>query len=205
MRHDEAGNATIVVIAIALLLSASGAEPASAHGGGDIAGGFAGGFGHPLFGPDHVAAMVAVGLWGAMLGPPAIWLLPIAFPLVMAFGGVLGIVAVQMPRVEVGIAISAIVLGLMIALAVRAPLVVAVAVVSAFAILHGHAHGSELPPGADAIAFSAGFVIATGLLHVGGIGLGLATRRPAGRIAVRIMGAAIAGAGVIFLRTAVWL
>jgi len=205
MRHDEAGNATIVVIAIALLLSASGAEPASAHGGGDIAGGFAGGFGHPLFGPDHVAAMVAVGLWGAMLGPPAIWLLPIAFPLVMAFGGVLGIVAVPMPRVEVGIAISAIVLGLMIALAVRAPLVVAVAVVSAFAILHGHAHGSELPPGADAIAFSAGFVIATGLLHVGGIGLGLATRRPAGRIAVRIMGAAIAGAGVIFLRTAVWL
>jgi len=205
MRHDEAGNATIAVVAIALLLSDSGAEPASAHGGGDIAGGFAGGFGHPLFGPDHVAAMVAVGLWGAMLGPPAIWLLPIAFPLVMAFGGVLGIVAVQMPRVEVGIAISAIVLGLMIALAVRAPLVVAVAVVSAFAILHGHAHGSELPPGADAIAFSAGFVIATGLLHVGGIGLGLATRRPAGRIAVRIMGAAIAGAGVIFLRTAVWL
>ena len=205
MRHDEAGNATIAVVAIALLLSDSGAEPASAHGGGDIAGGFAGGFGHPLFGPDHVAAMVAVGLWGAMLGPPAIWLLPIAFPLVMAFGGVLGIVAVPMPRVEVGIAISAIVLGLMIALAVRAPLVVAVAVVSAFAILHGHAHGSDLPPGADAIAFSAGFVIATGLLHVGGIGLGLVMRWPAGRIAVRIMGAAIAGAGVIFLRTAVWL
>jgi len=205
MRHDEAGNATIAVIAIALLLSASGAEPASAHGGGDIAGGFAGGFGHPLFGPDHVAAMVAVGLWGAMLGPPAIWLLPIAFPLVMAFGGVLGIVAVPMPRVEVGIAISAIVLGLMIALAVRAPLVVAVAVVSAFAILHGHAHGSDLPPGADAIAFSAGFVIATGLLHVGGIGLGLVMRWPAGRIAVRLIGAAIAGAGVIFLRTAVWL
>ena len=205
MRPDEARNATIAVIAIALLLSASGAEPASAHGGGDIAGGFAGGFGHPLFGPDHVAAMVAVGLWGAMLGPPAIWLLPVAFPLVMAFGGILGIVAVPMPRVEVGIAISAIVLGLMIALAVRAPLVVALAVVSAFAILHGHAHGSELPPGADAIAFSAGFVIATGLLHVGGISLGLVTRWPVGRIAVRLIGAAIGGAGVIFLRTAVWL
>src|SRR5215470_5890660 len=205
MRHDEARSATIAVIAIALLLSASSAEPVSAHGGGDIAGGFAGGFGHPLFGPDHVAAMVAVGLWGAMLGPPAIWLLPVAFPLVLAFGGILGIVAVPMPRVEVGIAISAIVFGLMIALAVRAPLVVALAVVSAFAILHGHAHGSELPPGADAIAFSAGFVIATGLLHVGGIGLGLVTRWPAGRIAVRLIGAAIAGAGVIFLRTAVWL
>ena len=106
--------------------------------------------------------MVAVGLWGAVLGPPAIWLLPIAFPLVMAFGGVLGIAAVPMPRVEVGIAVSAIVLGVMVALAVRAPLAVAVAAVSAFAIFHGHAHGAELPPGADAIAFSAGFVMATG-------------------------------------------
>ena len=199
------GNGTIRAIAIALLLSAAGAAPASAHGGGDITGGFVGGFAHPLFGPDHIAAMVAVGLWGAVLGPPAIWLLPIAFPLVMAFGGVLGIAAVPMPRVEVGIAVSAIVLGLMVALAVRAPLAVAVAAVSAFAIFHGHAHGAELPPGADAIAFSAGFVMATGLLHVCGIGLGLATRWQAGRVAVRIVGAAIAGAGVIFLRAALSL
>jgi len=203
--YDEAGDRTIRAIAIALLLSAAGAAPASAHGGGDIAGGFVGGFAHPLFGPDHIAAMVAVGLWGAVLGPPAIWLLPIAFPLVMAFGGVLGIAAVPMPRVEVGIAVSAIVLGLMVALAVRAPLAVAIAAVSAFAIFHGHAHGAELPPGADAIAFSAGFVMATGLLHVCGIGLGLATRWPAGRVAVRMVGAAIAGAGVIFLRAALSL
>src|SRR5215470_18201540 len=118
MRHDEARSATIAVIAIALLLSASSAEPVSAHGGGDIAGGFAGGFGHPLFGPDHVAAMVAVGLWGAVLAPPAIWLLPVAFPRVMAFGGVLGIAAVPVPRVEVGIAISAMVLELIVAIAV---------------------------------------------------------------------------------------
>jgi len=101
-----------------LLLSAFFAVSASAHGGGDIAGGFAGGFGHPLFGPDHVAAMVAVGLWGAVLAPPAIWLLPVAFPRVMAFGGVLGIAAVPVPRVEVGIAISAMVLELMVAIAV---------------------------------------------------------------------------------------
>jgi urease accessory protein len=199
------GTGKIRAIAIALLLSAAGAAPASAHGGGDIAGGFVGGFAHPLFGPDHIAAMVAVGLWGAVLGPPAIWLLPVAFPLVMAFGGVLGIAAVPMPRVEVGIAVSAVVLGLMVALAVRAPLAVAVAAVSAFAIFHGHAHGAELPPGADAIAFSAGFVMATGFLHVCGIGLGLATRWPAGRVAVRIAGAAIAGAGVIFLRAALSL
>jgi len=91
-----------------------------------------------------------------------------------------------------------------VALAVRAPLAAAIAVVSAFAIFHGHAHGAELPPGADAIAFSAGFVIATGLLHVCGIGLGLATRWPAGWLAVRLVGAAIAGAGVIFLRAALW-
>jgi urease accessory protein len=149
--------------------------------------------------------MVAVGLWGALLGPPALWLLPVAFPLVMAFGGVLGIAAAPIPRVEIGIAVSAIVLGLMVALAVRAPLVVAVAAVSAFAIFHGHAHGAELPPGTDAIAFSAGFVIATGLLHVCGIGLGLAARWPTGKLAVRFAGAAIAVAGVVFLRTALSL
>jgi urease accessory protein len=193
---------TIPTILIGMLLCAAGAAPAIAHGGGDIAGGFVGGFAHPLFGPDHVAAMVAVGLWGAVLGPPALWLLPVAFPLVMAFGGVLGIAAVPLPRVEVGIAVSAIVLGLVVAFAVRVPLALAVAVVSAFAIFHGYAHGTELPPGADAIAFSAGFVIATGLLHVCGIGLGLASRWPAGRIAVRFAGVAIAGAGVIFLRAA---
>src|SRR6516162_8236979 len=119
-------------------MSAAGATPALAHGGGDIAGGFAGGFAHPLFGPDHVAAMVAVGLWGAVLGPPALWLLPVAFPLVMAFGGVLGIASVPLPRVEIGIGVSAIVLGLMVAFAVRTPPTVAVAAVSAFAIFHGH-------------------------------------------------------------------
>jgi urease accessory protein len=146
--------------------------------------------------------MVAVGLWGAVLGPPALWRLPVAFPLVMALGGVLGIVAVPMPRVEVGIAVSAIVLGLMVAFAVRAPLALAVAVVSVFAVFHGYAHGAELPPGANAIAFSAGFVIATGLLHLAGIGLGLAARWPAGRVAARLAGVAIAAAGVIFLRAA---
>jgi urease accessory protein len=189
-------------VAIALVLLAAGIGPACAHGGGDVAGGFIGGFAHPLFGADHVAAMVAVGLWGAVLGPPALWLLPVVFPLVMAFGGVLGIAAVPLPRVEIGIAASAIVLGLMVAFALRAPLALAVAVVAAFAIFHGYAHGAELPPGADAIAFSAGFVIATGLLHLCGIGMGLAARWPAGRVAVRLAGAAIATAGVIFLRAA---
>ena len=185
-------------VAIAVLATAATA-PALAHGGGDIAGGFAGGFAHPLSGPDHVAAMVAVGLWGALLGPPALWLLPVAFPLVMAFGGVLGVAGMPLPRVETGIAVSAIVLGLMVAFAVRAPLGVAVAAVAVFAVFHGYAHGAELPPGSDAIAFSAGFVVATGLLHLGGIGLGLTAQRPAGRTAVRLAGAAIAVAGLVFL------
>jgi len=172
--------------------------PAFAHTG-ESAGGFLAGLAHPVFGPDHVIAMVAVGLWGAFLGPPAIWLLPIVFPLVMAFGGVLGILGVPLPAVETGIASSAIVLGLMVALAARPPLWVAAVLVGTFAIFHGYAHGTELPEDANAVAFSAGFVIATGLLHLTGIALGLLARWPAGRIAVRGAGAAIALAGLAYL------
>jgi urease accessory protein len=180
----------------------AGSSRAFAHGGGDVASGFTGGFAHPLFGPDHVAAMVAVGLWGAILGPPALWLLPVAFPLVMASGGVLGIVGVPIPGVEIGIAVSAIILGVMVAFSVRAPLAVALALVAAFAVFHGHAHGAELPAGSDAIAFSAGFVVATGLLHLCGIGIGVTMRWPAGRVAVRLAGGVIAVAGIVFLRAA---
>jgi urease accessory protein len=143
--------------AIALLL-ATASTPASAHTG-SMSGGFVGGFAHPLFGLDHVVAMVAVGLWGAFLGAPAIWLLPIVFPLVMAMGGVIGILGVPLPGVEIGIAISAIVLGLMVALAAKPPLPIAAAIVGMFAIFHGHAHGAELPPGVDAVAYSIGFVV----------------------------------------------
>jgi len=131
------------------------AVPALAHTGSS-AGGFVGGFAHPLFGPDHVVAMVAVGLWGAFLGPPAIWLLPILFPLVMAFGGVVGILGVPLPGVETAIAMSAVVLGSMVALAARPPLWIAALLVGVFAIFHGHAHGTELPPGADIVAYSVG-------------------------------------------------
>jgi urease accessory protein len=144
--------------------------------------------------------MVAVGLWGAFLGAPGIWLLPIVFPLVMAVGGIIGILGIPLPAVETGIAISAVVLGLMVALAARPPLWVAAVLVGAFAIFHGHAHGTELPPGADAVAYSIGFVVATGLLHLAGIGFGLLARWPSGRYAVRAAGGAIALAGLAFLR-----
>jgi urease accessory protein len=185
-----------VAFSIATVLLA--AAPALAHTG-SVAGGFLGGFAHPVFGPDHVVAMVAVGLWGAFLGAPAIWLLPVVFPLVMAFGGVMGIIGVPIPAVETGIATSAVVLGLMVALKARPPLWVAALLVGAFAIFHGHAHGAELPAGADAVAYSLGFVIATGLLHLCGIAFGLLARWPAGRIAVQTAGGAIALAGIVFL------
>ncbi|MGB9367618.1 MAG: HupE/UreJ family protein [Xanthobacteraceae bacterium] len=173
-------------------------SPAFAHTG-ETAGGFLAGITHPVFGPDHIIAMVAVGMWGVFLGAPAIWLLPIVFPLVMALGGVLGIIGVPLPAVEAGIASSAIVLGLMVALAARPPLWVAAVLVGAFAIFHGYAHGQELPDGANAVAFSAGFVIATGLLHLTGIAFGLLARWPAGRLAVRGAGGAIALIGLAYL------
>src|SRR6266540_5628992 len=194
MRRSELLPRSLLVLA-ALFVAA----PSFAHTGDGFSGGFSGGFGHPIFGPDHVAAMVAVGLWGAFLGPPAIWLLPIVFPLVMAFGGVLGILGVPLPGVETAIAMSAVVLGLMVALAARPPLWVAAVLVGAFAIFHGHAHGAELPAGADAVAYSLGFVIATGLLHLAGVAFGLTAGWPAGRIAVRTAGGAIALAGIAFL------
>ncbi len=183
---------------LAILLCLTAAAPALAHTGG-VAGGSVGGLMHPVFGPDHVAAMVAVGLWGAFLGSPAIFILPIVFPLVMALGGTLGILGVPLPGVEIGIAVSAAVLGMMVALAARPPLWVAAVIVGAFAIFHGHAHGAELPPGADALAYSVGFVITTGLLHLAGIAFGLLARWPVGRLAVRTSGGVIAIAGLMFL------
>ena len=184
----------LVTVALAAL-----AGSAAAHTGSDGLGGFASGFMHPILGWDHVIAMVAVGLWGAFLGKPAIWVLPIVFPLVMAFGGALGVAGVPIPSVETGIALSAIVLGGMVAFAARPPLWVAAVIVGAFAIFHGHAHGTELPESANPLAYSVGFVVATGLLHLAGIAFGLVVRWPAGKVAVRASGAAIATAGVAFL------
>src|SRR5689334_4720986 len=165
------------LVAVVLWLLWMTSLSAFAHTG-DVSGGFAGGFVHPLFGADHVAAMVAVGLWGAVLGPPAIVVLPVVFLLVMAAGGVFGILGLPLPGVEIGIAVSAALLGMMVALAARPPLWAAAVLVGVFAIFHGHAHGAELPPGADALAFSAGFVIATGCLHLAGIAFGLLARWP---------------------------
>jgi urease accessory protein len=183
---------------IAALLIAY-ASTANAHEAAGITGGFISGFLHPVLGWDHVVAMVAVGLWGAFLGSPAIWILPVVFPLVMAFGGALGVIGVPVPAVETGIAASAIVLGSMVAFAIRPPIWVAAIIVGAFAIFHGHAHGTELPNAANPLAYSFGFVLSTGLLHLSGIAFGLLVRWPAGKVAVQAGGGLIALVGVGFL------
>lgn len=166
--------------------------------GGDGAG-FLMGLFHPVSGLDHVLAMIAVGLWGAQLGAPAVWLLPVTFPLVMAFGGMLGLMGVHLPGVEVGIAVSGLVLGLAVLAEARPRLWLAAVVVGCFGVFHGHAHGTELPPGQNGMLYSVGFVIATGLLHAAGIALGVAHRWPAGRVALRVAGAGVAAAGAFFL------
>ena len=182
---------------VALLLI--GSSNAFAHSGEGITGGFISGALHPIAGLDHVTAMVAVGILGAFLGRPAIWVLPIVFPLVMAVGGIMGLMGIPVPAIETGIAVSSIVLGTMIALALKPPLWIAAIIVAAFAIFHGHAHGTELPNAANALSYSVGFVIATGLLHLAGIAIGELVRWSTGKIIARIIGGLIALAGVGFL------
>lgn len=170
-----------------------------AHPRGGEASGLLSGLSHPVSGLDHVLAMIAVGLWGAQLGTPAVWLLPVTFPMVMAFGGTLGLVGVHLPGVEIGIALSALGLGAAVLFEARPKLWIAAALVGFFAIFHGHAHGTELPAGANGALYSLGFVIATGLLHATGIGIGLIHRWPVGRAALRWAGALVALAGLAFL------
>jgi urease accessory protein len=184
---------------IALALCTLYVGVVQAHVGIGVAGGFSSGFMHPIFGWDHIVAMVAVGLWGAFLGAPAIWILPVVFPLVMAIGGSLGVLGVPLPAVEIGIALSAIVLGAMVAFAARPPIWLAACVVGVFAIFHGYAHGMELPKAANPLAYSLGFVIATGMLHICGIAIGLLASWPAGKVVVRLGGGVIALAGIGFL------
>lgn len=152
-------------------------EHAQAHIVAGESGGFLSGMKHPWSGWDHICAMVAVGLWGAQLGMPAIWILPVTFPVIMSIGGFLGLIGVEFPGLqkgdEIGIALSAVLLGLMVLLKVRPPLALAMVLVGFFGLCHGWAHGHELPPGESGLLYSIGFVIATGTLHAVGITIGL--------------------------------
>lgn len=167
------------------------------------AAGLTSGLSHPVSGLDHVLAMIAVGLWGAQLGKPAVWVLPVAFPMVMAFGGMLGLLGVDLPAIEIGIAASAIALGIAVLAEAKPKLWIAAVVVAFFAVFHGHAHGTELPEGANGLLYSIGFVVATGLLHGAGVGIGLVHRWPAGKVALRAAGACVCLGGMYFLYGAV--
>lgn len=189
-----------LVVAAAL---AATSLPTFAHSETGQASGFLTGFAHPFSGLYHILAMVAVGLWGAQLGAPAIWILPLTFPLVMAFGGFLGLVGVGIPGVELGIAASAVLLGAAVMTERRIPLFAAAALVGFFAIFHGHAHGTELPPGQSGLLYSLGFVVATGCLHAIGIAAGAVHRWPSGKVALRVAGSVVSLAGLVFLWRAV--
>ncbi|HZZ33983.1 MAG TPA: HupE/UreJ family protein [Phenylobacterium sp.] len=185
-----------------ILLTLTLPSAAAAHVVRGEAVGFVSGFKHPISGLDHIVAMVAVGLWGAQLGRPAIWLLPVTFPLVMAFGGFLGLIGLHLPGSEIAIALSGVCLGAAVLAEFRPPLWVAAIMVGLFGLFHGYAHGAELPPGDNALLYSLGFVLATGLLHASGIALGVAHRWQWGRLALRGTGAAILSCGAFFLWTA---
>lgn len=175
------------------------AESALAHVRTGEATGFLTGFRHPMSGGDHVLAMLAVGLWGAQLGAPAIWVLPVAFPTVMAVGGMLGLVGVPLPGIEYGIAASAILLGFAVMSELRPRLPVAAVWVGVFAVFHGYAHGTELPPGQNPLLYSMGFVVATGCLHAIGITVGTVHRWAVGRALLRAAGAVVAMGGAFFM------
>ncbi len=181
--------------ALALLLLCACAS-VRAHSGEANASGFLAGVLHPLTGFDHLLAMVAVGIWGATLGLPLVWALPVAFPMLMVVGGILGITGVPLPFIESGIAVSVVVLGLSIAAAWRAPVPVALAIVAVFGVFHGYAHGAELPKSASPAAYVAGFVLCTGALHLTGIALGTLKRLRHGALTLRASGGLIAVAGV---------
>jgi urease accessory protein len=174
--------------------------PVAAHMGTGLPGGFVSGFMHPLGGFDHLLAMVSVGVWGAFLGRPLVYVLPVVFPMMMVAGALMGMFGVGLPRVEVGIALSVLVLGSCIAMALRAPAWAATLVVASFAVFHGYAHGKELPSAADPFGYSVGFVLVTGLLHVAGICLGALRDWRGGVVAIRGLGAVIAvlGAGYLY-------
>ncbi len=196
----KTGRQQVMAQALTLfLLTILCTQVAFAHPQKGEAVGFLTGFRHPVSGLDHVLAMVAVGLWGAQLGAPAIWVLPVAFPMVMAMGGMLGLMGIPLPGIEYGIALSAVLLGAAVMFEIRPPLWVAATLVGIFAVCHGHAHGTELPSGQSALLYSLGFVIATGCLHGVGIAIGTIHRWAWGQRVLRVAGAGVALAGVVFM------
>lgn len=193
----------VLGLAVAAILALG--APAEAHTGAHVAGGIAGGLGagfaHPMFGLDHLLAMVSVGALGAVIGGVALWALPATFMGVMVAGGLLALAGIELPGVELGIAASLVVFGALLAARVGLPVMLSVAIVAVFALFHGHAHGNEVPEMASPAAYVLGFVAATGLLHLVGIGIArLATRLPRfADVSVRVAGGAVAACGLLLI------
>lgn len=184
-------------IPLALAALAVTAVPAFAHLNPEEHGSFMAGFSHPLFGLDHILVMVAVGLWAAQIGGKALWGVPAAFVTTMAVGFGLALAGIDLPFVEPAILASVVALGLLVAMAVKLDTAASAAIVATFALFHGHAHGGELGS-AGAFEFGVGFVVATALLHIVGIGFGLGIARlSGGAIAARILGAITALIGLV--------
>jgi len=160
---------------------------------------FAAGVTHPLTGIDHIAVMVVVGLWAALKGGRALWVWPATFVGVMLIGGLLGLAHLPLPHVEPAILASVVTLGILVALATELPVWAGALVIGAFAVFHGHAHGSEVPVAISGSAYLAGFAMATGLLHGVGIGFALLATRMQARPVVRLAGLAcvLVGFGLI--------
>lgn len=186
--------ATVALFAIGL------PSLAHAHAGIGHASGWAHGLAHPVGGLDHVCAMIAVGLWAAQMRGRAVWLVPLTFVTVMALGGALGMAAVPLAYTEQGIVMSLLALGVLIAAAVRLPLAVSAALVGVFAVFHGYAHGAEMPQSASGLAYAAGFMLATALLHASGIGMALFAGKTGRAEWLRLAGVAITlcGGGLLF-------
>jgi len=189
------------LLSLAAAATAGFSTAALAHVGDHSHMSFTEGLLHPFTGLDHVLAMVAIGLWASQLGGRALWLLPLTFPAVMAVGAVLGMSGVALPGVEIGIAGSVMVLGAVVALALRPSLAISIPLIGAFALLHGYSHGIELPTGASALSYGTGFMAATLVLHAVGIATGLIAGRLPIRFAARTAGGAIAVLGVVLLVT----
>ncbi|HEY8567142.1 MAG TPA: HupE/UreJ family protein [Beijerinckiaceae bacterium] len=186
-------------LALAALASVLAAEPALAHTGVGATHGFVAGLTHPLFGLDHVCAMVAVGLWAALAGGRAVWAWPLAFVGVMVAGALLGLAGLSLPGVEVMIAGSVFAFGIAVALRAPLPVLVGAVICGLFALFHGHAHGTELPAEASAALYVAGFALATALLHAVGLSLGLLLARLDRVWTPRLVGSAVAATGMVLL------
>lgn len=186
-------------VASVLFLGATAAfAPAAlAHAGGPAHDGFAAGLSHPFTGLDHVLAIGAVGLWAAQRGGRAARVLPFVFLLAMALGAVLGTIGLALPGIETGIAISCLVLGACVAAEVRVGTAAATGLVAAFAVLHGHAHGTELPAGASVVGYGTGFLAATASLLALGGALGSLAKRVGAPLALRTAGLAVVIGGLV--------